>query len=106
MKPKQINLTPTIFRTLLCVPGFGLSLMALAGGLLGSFGSSPAEGCDEIAFSLPEQLHLNGPSLNVVVADFDGDSKADVAATNDQNVIVYFGDGAGGFGLANTFAAG
>jgi hypothetical protein len=106
MKQKQINLTPAIIRTFLRGPSFRLSLMALAGGLLGASGSSPAEGCDRVAFSLAEQLHLNGPSLNVVVADFDGDSKADLAATNDQNVIVYLGDGAGGFGPANIFRAG
>ena len=33
---------------------------------------------------------MGGASLNVVVADFNGDSKPDFAATNDRNVIVYF----------------
>jgi FG-GAP-like repeat/FG-GAP repeat len=106
MKPKRPNLTTPIIGTLLRVPAFRLSLLALAGGFFWSLGSSPAEGCDRVAFSVADQLPLGGASLNVVVADFNGDSKADLAATNDQNVIVYLGDGAGGFGPANTFPAG
>src|SRR5450432_211441 len=106
MKPKNINLTRPIIETLLGVPALRLCLLALGGGLFGPLGGSPAEGCDRVAFSVTEQLPLGGPSLNIVVADFNNDSKADLAATNDQNVIVFLGDGAGGFGPANTFPAG
>ena len=106
MKLKRTNLTRTISGTLLRAPAFRLCFLALAGAVFGIFGSSSAEGCERVAFTVADQLPLNGRSLNVVVADFNGDSTADFAATNDQDVIVYLGDGAGGFGTANTFPAG
>ena len=64
------------------------------------------EGCDRVAFTVTGQLPLGGESLYVVVADFNGDSKADFAATNDKSVVVYLGDGTGGFGGARAFPAG
>lgn len=105
MKLELPNLptTITITRNL---RAFRIGLLTFSAGLFGSLGSALADGCDRVAFSLADQLPLGGASLNVVVADFNGDSTADVAATNDRNVIVYMGDGVSGFGPANTFPAG
>jgi len=59
-----------------------------------------------VGFSLVGQLPLGGPSLNLVVADFNGDSNADFAATNGSKVVIYRGDGTGGFGPRHLFPAG
>lgn len=68
-------------------------------------GNLLAAGCDEVVFTVAAQLPLGGRSLNVVTADFNGDATADVAATNDSGVVIYLGDGTGGFGPPSVFAA-
>lgn len=88
------------------LPALRACLLVLAGCFFWFLGSSLVEGGNRVAFTVTGQLPLGGESLNVVVADFNGDSKADFAATNDKSVVVYLGDGTGGFGAASTFPAG
>ncbi len=88
------------------LPALRACLLVLAGCFFWSLGGSLVEGADQVAFTVSGQLSLGGESLNVVVADFNGDSKTDFAATNDKSVVVYLGDGTGGFGSASTFPAG
>lgn len=87
-------------------PAVRIGLLVLAGGVLGCLGSASVDGCDRVGFSLVGQLPLGGPSLNLVVADFNGDSNADFAATNGLRVVVYLGDGSGGFHVRNHYPAG
>ncbi len=100
-----MNLTTTILRTPNS-PSIRIALLVLAGGVLGCLGSSSVEGCDQVGFSVAGQLPLGGASLNLVVADFSGDSNADVAATNGEKVVIYVGDGKGGFKHRNNYPAG
>ncbi len=85
---------------------FQPGLIALATGFFALIGSTPARACDDVAFAVTEQLPVLGPSLNVVVADFNGDGNDDFAATNDAAVVVFLGDGAGGFGDSHSYPAG
>ena len=82
----------------------GKRLLAVA--VLGCVGNSWVHGCDQVGFSLANQLQIGGPTLNVVVADFNGDSNADFAATNGMQVVVYLGDGAAGFEPPKQYRAG
>jgi hypothetical protein len=100
-----MNLPTTILRT----PNFAairICLLVLAGGIIGCFSSSSVDGCDRVGFFLANQLPIGGPTLNVVVADFNDDSKPDFAATNSSRVVVYLGDGAGGFEPPKNYRAG
>ena len=50
--------------------------------------------------SFQAPVMLNGgslPNFNVLIADFNGDGKNDVALTNIQGVVILLGDGKGGF---------
>lgn len=62
--------------------------------------------CDDVSFVISSQLLANGPSLNVLTADFNNDSHPDLAVTNDSQVVVFLNDGAGGFDPAVTYDAG
>jgi hypothetical protein len=57
-------------------------------------------------FGLSANLAVGMHPSAVVIADFNGDSKADLAVTNldSDTVSVLLGDGLAGFGAANTFA--
>jgi hypothetical protein len=70
------------------------------------FSLTTADGCEELSFTPPQYFPTGGSSLNVVVADFNGDGAQDFAVNNDTNVVVYFGDGRGGFGAAETLSLG
>ncbi len=71
-----------------------------------SFSGSLVRANDRVAFTVSAQPFVGGPSLNIITADFNGDSHADFAATNGSDAVVYFGDGAGGFELDGFFPAG
>ncbi|MEO5754617.1 MAG: FG-GAP-like repeat-containing protein [Chthoniobacterales bacterium] len=62
--------------------------------------------CDDVPFAVTAQLPVGGPSLNLLTADFNNDGKADLAVTNESQVVLFLGDGAGNFGLATTYNAG
>ncbi len=59
-------------------------------------------------FSNPTTLGRGNGAGGVVVSDFNGDSKQDLAVSNTTsgNVSIFLGDGAGGFGAATNFTAG
>ena len=81
-------------------------LLALAGWLaapLNLYSAPPFRGV-----YLPPPASQFGTTYDVAVADLNGDSKADVVFPEaEQNiVVVYYGDGAGGFSPPRTFPAG
>ncbi len=57
-----------------------------------------------------QQTPYTTPStaFSVVVSDFNGDGKADLASpiVNSNSVVVYLGDGQGGFGSLTSFKTG
>lgn len=59
----------------------------------------------QVGFTVAAQPPLRGPSFGLVTADFNGDSLPDFAATNDYQLVVYLGDGAGGFLKARFYDA-
>ncbi len=60
----------------------------------------------QVAFTIAAQPPLRGPSFGIVTADFNGDSRPDFAATNNYQLVVYLGDGAGGFAKARFYDGG
>ncbi len=74
--------------------------------LLIALTAPPSRACDDVPFGITAQLPVDGPSLNILTADFNNDSNRDLAVTNESQVVVFLGDGAGGFGLAVTYEAG
>ena len=56
-----------------------------------------ATDCDVATFSPPRVYPTDGAPFSVVVGDFNGDSKQDFVVDNNSAVIVYLGDGLGGF---------
>lgn len=88
---------------------FRLASLPRALALLLCFGSifvSLVRASDQVAFTVGAQPFVGGRSLNIVTADFNGDSHADFAATNGSDAVVYFGDGVGAFELDGFFPAG
>ncbi len=65
-----------------------------------------AADCDVATFSPPRVFSTGGSSYSVVVGDFNSDSKQDFVVDNASGVIVYLGDGLGGFLLPKTFFLG
>jgi FG-GAP-like repeat len=65
-----------------------------------------ASACDDVSFALTGRLLVGGPSLNLLTSDFNNDSHPDLAVTNDSQVVIFLGDGAGGFEPAVTYDAG
>jgi hypothetical protein len=62
--------------------------------------------CDKVSFAISDRLFVDGPSLNLLTADFNNDSNPDLAVTNDSQVVVLLGNGAGGFDPAVKYDAG
>ena len=73
-------------------------LVTFSGWLGGPRDLWAAKDCDKVAFAPPRYLATGGAPLNVIVADFNGDSKQDFIVNNDSELVLYLGDGLGGFG--------
>jgi hypothetical protein len=70
------------------------------------FASAPAE-APAVSFSPPTNFTDPHGPFSVAVSDFNGDAKSDLAvADNGGGVSILLGNGAGGFTVAGTFAAG
>ncbi|CAN5587110.1 hypothetical protein BH20VER3_BH20VER3_15770 [soil metagenome] len=89
--PHRLSFVPPVLILLLCCGSFFTPLVRADG---------------PVAFTVGAEPRLRGPSLNIVAADFNGDSRADFAATNESEVVVYLGNGAGDFGRAHFYPAG
>jgi len=99
----------TIFQSTKSVTKFYRALFALAG-WIALPNLSPAA-TDSVRFQvvqLPSTGDANSSTLAVQVADFNGDGNADVALPLDAPdlVLVYYGDGHGGFSAGQGFGAG
>ncbi len=86
--------TPRVFQLVASCAFFSLFALRAAGD------------CDVPPFSIATQLPVGGPSLNILTADFNNDSKADLAVTNESQVMVFLGDGSGAFSPAAAYNAG
>lgn len=64
--------------------------------------------CSVPGFTGPTSMPAGSIASSVAVRDFNGDNKLDLAVTNanSNNVSIYLGNGAGGFGAAVSFATG
>ncbi len=51
----------------------------------------------QVGFTVAAEPPLRGQSFGIVTGDFNGDSQPDFAATNDYQLVIYLGDGTGGF---------
>src|ERR1051325_4148751 len=57
-------------------------------------------------FAAPRTI-LDGPDVfDLASGDFNGDGRADLAATRGDDVLIMLGDGAGNFGAPRSFSAG
>jgi hypothetical protein len=82
-----------------------LGLLLLAGFIGAPLPLSAA--CDTVSFRKVGPFTVDGGPLYVVTADLNGDSFKDFVTGNaTTGVVVYYGDGMGGFSGPNTFPAG
>jgi uncharacterized protein (TIGR03437 family) len=57
-------------------------------------------------FSSPSNFQTLSPAYSVVVGDFNGDGKPDIAAATGTTVTTFFGNGTGGFSSRATYPSG
>jgi hypothetical protein len=99
----------TIFQRTKSSTRFHLAFLALAGWIvLPSLSSAATDSVRFRVVDLPSAGDANSSTLAVQVADFNGDGNADVALPLNAPdlLVVYYGDGLGGFNPGQGFGAG
>lgn len=91
-----------------CLTGYGhrhpIQVLFVVTGLLQPL-IALCDSCDTTTFSFPQYFKTNG-AYDVVTGDFNRDGNQDFVVNNSSVVIVFLGDGHGGFPISKAFPVG